>query len=174
RRARPPRRRPPSTAPSTLQRLESRQHIGPVEEPDVLRLRPRQAAHGPREVHEVRLVRRAQGMHAHFFGQEVALAGVAARAGGQDVRPGVRAAPREGDEMVARQALPLAQLLLRAATELAAVVIAGKQERVGDLATEAAGDVEEADQPNDRRPGYGHALRMNSGALSLTARCLTS
>jgi len=77
---------------SPLQGLEGRQDIGSVEEPDVLRLRPREATHRPREVHEVRLVGRPQGMHAHFLRQQVPLPGVAARAGSQDVRPGVRAA----------------------------------------------------------------------------------
>src|SRR6266480_2956916 len=48
------------------------------------------------------------------------------------------------------------QLLLRAAAELAAVVVAGKQERVGDLAAEAAGDVDEANESDDGRAWHRH------------------
>src|SRR5438309_4062190 len=117
--------------------LECRQHVRPVEETDVLRLRAREAANRPREVHEVRLVRRAQRMHAHFFRQEIALARVAAGARREDVGPGVRTAARQRQEMIAREALALPQLLLRATAELTAVVVAGEQECVGDLATTA-------------------------------------
>src|SRR6266849_241305 len=136
---------------SALESLERRQHIGSVEEPDVLRLRPREAAHGPREMHEVRLMGGAERIHTDFLGQQVPLAGVAARAGGEDVRPSVRAAAGQRHEMIAGQTLTLPQLLLRAATEQAAVVVAGKQECVGDLATEAARDVDEANQADDGR-----------------------
>src|SRR2546425_13298920 len=106
-------------------------------------------------------------MHAHFLGQQVPLAGIAARAGGQDVRPGVRAASRQGNEMVARQALALAQLLLRAAAELAAVVVAGKQEGVGVLAAEAARDVDEANQSDDRGTRDRESLAMDRRAFRL-------
>src|SRR5438876_1213874 len=100
---------------SPLEGLESRQHIGSVKEPDVLRLRPREAAHGPREMHEMRLMGGAERMHTDFLGQQVPLAGVAARAGGEDVGPGVRAAAGQRHEMIAGQTLTLPQLLLRAA-----------------------------------------------------------
>ena len=59
--------------------------------------------------------------------------------------------------MIARQALALPQLLLRAAAELAAIVVAGKQEGVGDLAAEAARDVDEANQ--GMTAGRGTAIR---------------
>src|SRR5690349_9205710 len=100
-------------------------------------------------------------MHANFLRQQVALAGVAARAGGQNVVPRVRTAPRERNQVVARQTLALPQLLLRAAAELAAVVVAGKQERVGDLAAETARDVDEADQPDDSRAWHRHSFAMD-------------
>ena len=74
--------------------------------------------------------------------------------------------------MVTRQTLALPQLLLRAAAELAAVVIASEQERVGDLATEAARDVDEANQPDDSRAWYRHSLGMNRRALRLDHLCL--
>jgi hypothetical protein len=41
------------------------------------------------------------------------------------------------------------QLVLAAPTELAAVVVAGEEERVGDLATEPAGNVDELDETDD-------------------------
>src|SRR5437667_605057 len=147
--------------------LESRQHVRPVEETDVLRLRAREAANRPREVYEVRFVRRAQRMHAHLLRQEIALARVAARAGREDVGPGVRAAARQRHQMIAREALALPQLRLRATTELAAVVVAGEQERVGDLATEAARDMDEANQANDGRSWHRHSLGMDRRALRL-------
>src|SRR3989442_8620929 len=152
---------------SPLEGLESRQHIGSVKEPDVLRLRPRETAHGPREVHEVRLMWGAERMHTDFLGQQVPFAGVAARAGGEDVRPGVRAAAGEGHEMIARQTLTLPQLLLRAAAELAAVVVASKQECIGDLTAEAARDVHEANQANDGGPWDRHSLTVDRRSLGL-------
>src|SRR2546425_714122 len=145
---------------SPLEGLESRQHIGSVKEPDVLRLRPREAAHGPREMHEMRLMGGAERMHTDFLGQQVPLAGVAARAGGEDVGPGVRAAAGQRHEMIAGQTLTLPQLLLRAAAELAAVVIAGKQECVGDLATEAARDAEQ----------WAFGLGVNNGSSGVKKR----
>ena len=53
---------------------------------------------------------------------------------------GVRPAARQRHQVVPRKAFPMPQRVLVAATELAAVVVASKQERVGDLAAEAAGD----------------------------------
>ncbi len=69
--------------------------------------------------------------------------------------------------MVARQTLALPQLLLRAAAELAAVVVARKQERVRDLAAEAARDVDEAHQADDRGARHRQALAMDRRALGL-------
>jgi hypothetical protein len=70
--------------------------------------------------------------------------------------------------MVPRQALAIAQLGLRAAAELAAIVVAGDEERVGDLAAEPAGHVHEADEANHERPGDGHAFAAHRrGAVGL-------
>src|SRR6266850_5688046 len=106
-------------------------------------------------------------MHPDFLGQQVPLAGIAARARRQDVVPGVRAATGQGHEVIARKALALPQLLLRTAAELAAVVIASEQERVGDLAAEAARDVDEANQANDGGSWDRHSLAMDRRALRL-------
>src|SRR5256886_9194929 len=93
----------------------------------------------PGEMHEVRLERRPQRVHARLLGKEVPLARVAARAGRQDVSPAVGATAGQRDEVVPRQALPVPQLLLVPAAELAAGVVAGEEERVRDLTAEAAG-----------------------------------
>src|SRR2546423_6014596 len=106
-------------------------------------------------------------MHPHFLGKQVALACVAARTCGEDVRPGVRSAAGQRHQVVARETLALPQLQLRAAAELAAVVVASKKKRVGDLAAEAAWDVDEADQPDYSGAWYRHSLGMDRRALSL-------
>ena len=67
--------------------------------------------------------------------------------------------------MIAREALALPQFLLRAAAELAAVVVARKQERVGDLAAEAARDVDKTNESDDRGPGDRESFAMDWRAL---------
>src|SRR2546428_13241558 len=104
---------------------------------------------------EVGLERRPQGVHARLLGKEVPLARVAARAGRQDVSPAVGATAGQRDEVVPRQALPVPQLLLVTAADLAAVVVAGEEERVRDLTAEAAGDVNELDEADDGRGAGG-------------------
>src|SRR3989441_5197772 len=116
-------------------------------------------------MHEVRLERRPQRVHARLLGKEVPLARVAARAGRQDVSPAVGATAGQRDEVVPRQALPVPQLLLVPAAELAAVVVAGEEERVRDLTAEAAGDVNELDEADDGRgPGPKKAAMSCRGA----------
>src|SRR2546422_8631743 len=106
-------------------------------------------------MHEVRLERRPQRVHARLLGKEVPLARVAARAGRQDVSPAVGATAGQRDEVVPRQALPVPQLLLVPAAELAAVVVAGEEERVRDLTAEAAGGVNELGEGGDGGGGGG-------------------
>src|SRR5256712_6501135 len=98
---------------------------------------------------EVGLERRPQGVQARLLGKGVPLARVAARAGRQDVSPAVGATAGQRDEVVPRQALPVPQFLLVPAAELAAVVVAGEEERVRDLTAEAAGGVNELDEAGD-------------------------
>src|SRR2546422_11396510 len=102
-------------------------------------------------MHEVRLERRPQRVHARLLRKEVPLARVAARAGRQDVSPAVGATAGQRDEVVPRQALPVPQFLLVPAAELAAVVVAGEEERVRDLTAEAAGGVDEPCEAEDER-----------------------
>src|SRR2546425_523028 len=147
----PPRRPRPATGSwPRSQRLERGEHAGPVEQADVLRLRQRQPAHGPREVYEVRLEGRAQRLHPRLLGQQVPLARVAARARREHVGPRVRPAPRQRHQVIPRQALPRPEVALRATAELAAVVVTGEEEGVGDLAAEAAGGGYELHATEDR------------------------
>ena len=55
--------------------------------------------------------------------------------------------------MIPGQALAVAQIRLAPVTILAAVAIASEEECVGDLTAEAAGNVDELDEPEDR--GFG-------------------
>ena len=86
------------------------QDVAAVERADVVRLRLRETAHGPPEMHEVRLDRMRQRMHPDLVRQAIALARVAGRARRDDVRPVVRAAARHRDQVIARQRLARTQL----------------------------------------------------------------
>ena len=77
--------------------------------------------------------------------------------------------------MVARQALAVAQLELAPVAVLAAVAVAGEEECVGDLATEAAGNVNELDQPDDGWLGKcERSLRTTSSRPPSTISALPS
>jgi hypothetical protein len=67
--------------------------------------------------------------------------------------------------VVARQELAPAQLRPMLAAILATIAIPSEQERVGDLATESAGDVDEADEANDGGGGEGSTFRMKYSVL---------
>src|ERR1700719_3233842 len=75
------------------------QRLFAVEDPNVLRLGRRQTPDGPTQVHEVRLDRCVQRMHSDLARQVVRLPGVAGTAGGDDVRPVVRAPAGEWNEV---------------------------------------------------------------------------
>jgi hypothetical protein len=85
-------------------------------------------------------------MHAALLWQVISLSSIAGAAGGDHVRPVVVAATRERNEVVARQTLAVPQLGMAPVAVLAAVTISGKEECVGDLTTEAAGNVDELDE----------------------------
>src|SRR5262247_4332849 len=78
------------------------QHLTAVERANVVRLRRRETTHGPTQMHEVRLDRMRQRMHADLFRQPVALPRVARAAGRDDVRPFVRSAARQRDQVITR------------------------------------------------------------------------
>ena len=90
-----------------------------------------------------------QRVHAALLGQVIALPRIAGAARGHHVGPLVVAAARERNQVIPRQALAVPQLALAPMAVLAAVAVAGEEECVGDLAAEAAGDVDELDQPDD-------------------------
>ena len=66
--------------------------------------------------------------------------------------------------MIPGEALAMTQLGLAPMAVLAAVAIASKEECVGDLAAEAAGDVDEFDQSYDRRFGQRQTFASNAVA----------
>src|SRR5438067_10034684 len=119
------------------------------------------------------LERRPQRVHPRLLGQQVALPGVAARTRREHVVPPVRAAPRQGNQVVPGEALPVAQLLLAPPAELAAVVVTGEEEGVGHLAAEPAGHMDELDEPDDRRARDGQALALYDRPLGLDDLRLT-
>src|SRR5687768_9724629 len=131
------------------------QNAGSVEETNVPRLNRRQAANRPAQVHEVWLDRVREWMHPDLCGQSIPLSRVARAAGRHDVGPDIRAASREWNEVVARERLTRPEFRDRPPAELAAIAVAGEQERVGDLAAEAARDVDELRQADDRRARQG-------------------
>src|SRR5256884_2147340 len=98
----------------------------------------------------MRLEGGAQRLHPRLLRQQVPLARVAARARRQHVGPAVRPTPRERHQMIPREALPRPEVALGAAAKLAAVVVTGEEEGVGDLAAETAGDVHEFDETDNR------------------------
>ena len=135
-----------------------------VEEADVLGLRGREAPDRPGQVDEVRLARRRERMHAALLGEVVALPRIAGAARRHHVGPLVVTAARERYQVIARQALAVPQVGWPAMAVLAAVAVAGKEECVGDLAAEAAGDVHELDEADDCRFGQRQAFASDAFA----------
>ena len=68
--------------------------------------------------------------------------------------------------MIPGEALAMTQVGLVSMAVLAAVAVAGKEECVGDLTAEAAGNVDEVDQPDDRRFGQREAFASDAVAPS--------
>jgi hypothetical protein len=66
--------------------------------------------------------------------------------------------------MVAREALAVSQIHLGTVAVLAPVAITSEEECVGDLTAEAAGNVDELDQADDRRFGQREAFTSNAVA----------
>jgi hypothetical protein len=103
-------------------------------------------------------------MHTALLRQVVALSGVAATAGSDDVGPVIVSAPGERNEVVAGEALAMPQVALPTMAVLAAVAISSKEECVGDLAAEAAGNVNELDESYDGRFGKGQPFASDEVA----------
>ena len=84
---------------------------------------------------------------------------------GDDVRPLVRAAARDRDQVVARERLARLELDRRAAAVLAAVVIAREQEGVRHLPAEAPRHVDELRQPDDRGARHREPLGAHDAVV---------
>jgi hypothetical protein len=67
--------------------------------------------------------------------------------------------------VISGQALPVPQIRLPAVTVLAPVAVASKEECVGDLTTEAAGNVDELDEPDDCRFGKYQSFASDDIAI---------
>ena len=104
-------------------------------------------------------------MHVHFLGEMAALAVVTERAGRDHVVPGIIAAARHRNDVVAGQELTPTKLCAVTAAILTAVAITSKQERVGDLTAELARHVNEANEPDDQRACHVTALGMEYTVL---------
>src|ERR1035437_2903563 len=136
-----------------LEGLDLLEHFGAVEHPDVLRLRGREAPHGPRQVNEVRLHRRVQQLHAAFSPGMGRLLSVSGPGWRSEVRPRVEAAARERHHVVASEGLARTKLYRRTPAALAGVTVAREEEGVRDLAAEPArhgNELREADTDGPR------------------------
>jgi hypothetical protein len=130
---------------------ECAQRLVAVEQFDVLGLGNRKPAYSPGEMDEVGFARRGQRVHATLFGQVIALPRIARAASSDHVTPLVVATPGKWGQVIPGEALPMPQITLSPMAILASVTIASKEECVGDLAAEAAGNVDELDEAYDRR-----------------------
>src|SRR5262245_17250938 len=143
------------------------QHLAAVERANVVRLRRRKATHGPAQMHEMRLDRMRQRMHADLFRQPVALPRVAWAAGRNDVRPLVSSTARQRNQVITRQGFTMLQLGHVTTAVLAPITVAREQERVRHLPAEAPRHVDELRQANDRRTRHRQTLRSNK-AISVS------
>jgi hypothetical protein len=109
----------------------------------------------------VRFTRRRQGVHPALFRQVIALPRIAGAAGRHHVAPLVIAAPRQWNQVVSRETLPMPEVHLTAVAILAAVRIASEEKCIGDLTAEAAGDVDELDESNYRGSGKRESFTSN-------------
>src|ERR671938_108467 len=112
-----------------LDHLELVQRLFPVEQANVLRLRGREPTHRPAQVYEVRLHRVDEWVHPDLRRHPVPLSSVTGGAGGHAVRPLVRPASGEWDEVIAGERLAGLELSRRAPAVLTAVAVAREEER---------------------------------------------
>jgi hypothetical protein len=102
---------------------------------------------------EVWFAGRGHWVHAALFGKVIALPRITRATGGDHVGPLVVATPGKWGQMIPGEALPVPQIALSPMAVLASVTIASKEECVGDLAAEAAGNVDELDKAYNGRFG---------------------
>src|ERR671913_1303583 len=110
-----------------------------------------EVARVPHHNHVARLFWRALGVHAAFHRQAVALPRVALGARRHHVIPGVRAAARDRLDVVAGQPVAATEVVSVSRAVLAAVVIAGEEDRVRHVLAQAAGYLDILDEPDHER-----------------------
>jgi hypothetical protein len=100
-------------------------------------------------------------MHSAFLRKMVSLARIAGTAGGHHVGPIVVATAGQRNQMIPGQTLPMPEVGLAPMAVLTAIAISSKQECVGDLATEAAGNMDELDETDYCRFGKNESFASN-------------
>ena len=123
--------------------------VASIEHLDILGLNGCDSADGPDELHMVGLDRVLQHLHVRLFGGAISLLVIAACAGRDHVVPSVVAAPADGQQVIPREELAVAEVAAMAATVLTGIAIAGEEERIGDVAPEAAWYVNVLDETDD-------------------------
>lgn len=129
-------------------RLQLPQRVGPVEHADVFRLDLSQSPYGPSKMNVVRFFWLAQREHAALLRQPVPLPRVAGGTGSDDVRPNVRTALRQRDQVIASETFAKPELIDPASAVLTLVIVACKQERIRNLPAELARHVHVSNQAN--------------------------
>src|SRR5918994_1514086 len=110
-----------------------------------------EVARVPHHNYVARLFWCALGIHAAFHRQAVALPRVALGARRDHVVPGVRAAARERLDVVAGEAVAAPEVVAVLRAVLAAVVIAGEEDRVRHVLAQTAGYLDVLDEPDHER-----------------------
>src|SRR5918993_4656104 len=110
-----------------------------------------EVARVPHHNHVARLFWRALGVHAAFHRQAVALPRVALGARRHHIVPGVRAAARDRLDVVAGQAVTATEVASVSRAVLAAVAIAGEEDRVRHVLAQTAGYLDVLDEPDHER-----------------------
>jgi len=119
-----------------------------VEQPDVSYLNGRDAANRPHEFDVIGFGRVGENPQATFPRKMISFAEITAAARGDDVRPPVVSTTRKRHDVVPREGFAVPEVFTVPAAVLAGVVVARKQEGVGDLPAQTARNVDVADQPN--------------------------
>jgi hypothetical protein len=115
-------------------------------------------------MNEVRLAGRTDRVHAAFLREMVPLSSITGAAGSHHVGPLIVSTARERDQMIPGETLAMTQIRLGSMAVLAAVAISSEEECVGDLATKAAGNVDEFDESYDCRFGQRQTFASNAVA----------
>ena len=136
-----------------------------VEQPDVSYLNGRDAANRPHQLDVVGFRRVGEKAKTAFPRKTVSLAQIAAAARRDDVRPLVVSAARKRHDVIPCQGLAVSEVSAVPPAVLAGVVVASKQEGVGDLSAKAARNMDVADQPNHHRRRKLGGLRSEWTAL---------